>query len=81
MPGNRQKSSTHSASVPARNGTSLFVAYRKPTQSRELNAVPLKSLKFDGSDKGDALVSFLGKFEMYADMLGLMGEEKRAHLC
>ena len=55
--------------------------YRKPTQSRALNAVPLKSLKFDDSDKGDDWVSFLGKFEMYADMQGLMEEEKRAHLC
>jgi hypothetical protein len=44
-------------------------------------AVPLKSLKFDGSEKGDDWVSFLGKFEMYADMHGLMEEEKRAHLC
>ena len=41
----------------------------------------LKSLKFDGSEKGDDWVSFLGKFEMYAEMAGLSEEEKRAHLC
>jgi hypothetical protein len=51
------------------------------TQENVSKAVPLKSLKFDGSDKGDDWVSFLGKFEMYADMHNLREEEKRAHLC
>lgn len=41
----------------------------------------LKSLKFDGSDKGDDWVSFFGKFEMYAEMANLTDLEKRAHLC
>lgn len=53
----------------------------RPTQHRVTSAVPLKSLKFDGSDKGDDWVSFLGKFEMYAEMHGLLEPEKRAHLC
>jgi hypothetical protein len=51
------------------------------TPEKVSKAVPLKSLKFDGSDKGDDWVSFLGKFEMYADMHNLGEEEKRAHLC
>ncbi|VDI12993.1 Hypothetical predicted protein, partial [Mytilus galloprovincialis] len=36
---------------------------------------------YDGTDKGDDWVSFLGKFEMYADVAGLSEQDKRAHLC
>lgn len=42
-----------------------------PTLHRVTNAVPLKSLKYDDSDKGDDWISFRGKFEMFAEMHGL----------
>jgi hypothetical protein len=62
-------------------GQGQYTPSRFTQNNRLTNAVPLKSLKFDGSDKGDDWVSFLGKFEMYADMHGLLEQEKRAHLC
>ncbi|VDI78143.1 Hypothetical predicted protein, partial [Mytilus galloprovincialis] len=49
--------------------------------TNKASTTPLKSLKYDGTDKGDDWVSFLGKFEMYADVAGLSEQDKRAHLC
>ncbi|CAG2211269.1 tatD [Mytilus edulis] len=51
------------------------------SMTNKASTTPLKSLKYDGTDKGDDWVSFLGKFEMYADVAGLSEQDKRAHLC
>ncbi|CAC5424755.1 unnamed protein product [Mytilus coruscus] len=53
----------------------------RPVVTNKASTTPLKSLKYDGTEKGDDWVSFLGKFEMYAEMSGLSEEDKRAHLC
>ncbi|CAG2199404.1 unnamed protein product [Mytilus edulis] len=66
---------------------STGIAQRKPANisrsvvTNKASTTPLKSLKYDGTDKGDDWVSFLGKFEMYADVAGLSEQDKRAHLC
>lgn len=73
------ESQTHSAVAPTHHGLGYKTTVGPTAMTTQTPL--LKALKFDGTDKGDDWVSFIGKFEMYAEMAGLSDQQKRAQLC